>query len=173
VETSLVRSTNYCCSDVERNSNINLISIFNCIHIRRIVTSPFPNRAPELGSTATDPITIKSTLRLSSKPIGLPYLAAPTEVHASGMHPTGIIWESITEKNPVLSRGWGVNSFLSPGWQEVAPSQNGEANNSFSNAQARSLTWLQWLSLIDWVHVKHNSHRVVVKKEHLIKSWKM
>lgn len=57
----------------------------------RIVTSPFPNRAPELGSTATDPITIKSTLILSSRPIGLPYFAAPTEVHAPGTHPMGII----------------------------------------------------------------------------------
>nr|GMC48422.1 hypothetical protein Iba_chr01aCG20610 [Ipomoea batatas]GMC54585.1 hypothetical protein Iba_chr01dCG17500 [Ipomoea batatas] len=40
-------------------------------------------RAPVLGSTATEPITIKSTLIFSSSPIGLPYLATPAEVQAS------------------------------------------------------------------------------------------
>lgn len=81
-------------------------------------TSPFPNRAPVLGSTATDPMTIRSTFSFSSNPIGFPCLATPTEVQASLMVPEVNIWDSRTEKNPVLSRGWGVNNFL-PSAQEM------------------------------------------------------
>eukprot|EP01018_Ginkgo_biloba_P018576 Gb_16814 [translate_table: standard] len=67
--------------------------------------SPFPSLAPVLGSTATDPITIKSTLSFASKLIGFPYLATPAEEQASCMAPRGNIVASRIEKKPVLSRG--------------------------------------------------------------------
>lgn len=113
----IISSINFFHTNVQERNKLNSASslqLQKCNYKQRIVTSPFPSRAPVLGSTATDPITIKSTLIFSSRPIGLPYLAAPTEVHASGTHPMGIMWDSRTEKNPVLSRGCGVSNFLSP-----------------------------------------------------------
>ncbi|KAF4351211.1 hypothetical protein F8388_000387 [Cannabis sativa] len=50
-----------------------------------LITSPLPSRAPVFGSTATEPMTIKSTFSFSSNPIGRPCLATPTEVQASLM----------------------------------------------------------------------------------------
>lgn len=77
-------------------------------------TSPLPSRAPVLGSTATEPMTIRSTLILWSSPIGFPYLATPTEEQASLILLGGNILDSRTEKNPVRRRGWGVNNFFPP-----------------------------------------------------------
>ena len=71
----------------------------------KTLTSPLPSRAPVLGSTATEPITIRSTLIFSSSPIGFPYFATPTEVQASLMVAGVNIPDSTMEKNPVLNRG--------------------------------------------------------------------
>lgn len=79
-----------------------------------IITSPLPSRAPVLGSTATEPMTRRSTLIFSSNPIGRPYLATPTEVQASFIVLGVNNWDSSTEKNPVRKRGWGVNNFFPP-----------------------------------------------------------
>lgn len=73
-------------------------------------TSPLPRRAPLVGSTATEPITTKSTLILSSRPTGVPYFATPKLVHPSWMFCKDAA--SSDEKNPVLNRGCGVKSFF-------------------------------------------------------------
>lgn len=70
-----------------------------------VITSPLPSRAPDFGSTATEPMTMRSTFICSSNPIGFPYLATPTEVHASLMVLGSNLFDSRTEKKPVLKRG--------------------------------------------------------------------
>ena len=82
--------------------------------ILRAHTSPLPSRAPVIGSTATDPMTIKSTFSLASVPIGFPYLAAPAVVQASAKALLVREEESNSEKNPVRNLGCGTNNFLFP-----------------------------------------------------------